>query len=201
MKGADPKARPCNNLTRFRCASVAAVAALVPALASLLGRLTPLGDGHGPIAVHVLAIETGQRPLLELLAGDEALLAEQPARPHGMGTVRIAHEAPAAAFAALRPALAAPLAQLAARLLELGSGHVAVAIEIEPVEGTAGVSLPALNPSLLSLLRGQPAIIIEVEAIEPLEGALDQLLTVEIGATLASRPFGGLGKSRTRNGE
>lgn len=199
MTAGRPKGPPAP--TSFDRRVLISVAALLPAFAPLLERLTPLGDGHGPIAVDVLAIEAGQRPLLELLSGDEALLAEQSARPHRVGTVRIAHEAPAAALAALGPALTASLAQLTSRLLELGSGHVAVAIEIEPVEGTAGASLPALRPSLLSLLRGQPAIIVDIEAIEPLEGALDKLLTVEIGATLASRPFGRLGKSRAGNSE
>ena len=196
-----PEGPPLYHVTRFRRALVAAVAALLPALAPLLERLTPLSDGHRSIAIHVLTIEAGQRPLLELLAGDEALLAEQSAGAHGVGAVSIAHEAPAAALAALGPALAAPLAKLSSRLLELGPGQIAVAIEIEPVEGTLGASRPALSPSLPSLLGGQPAIIVEIEAIEPLERALDQLLAVEIGATLASRALGGLGKSQAGNGE
>lgn len=103
MTAGRPKGPPAP--TSFDRRVLISVAALLPAFAPLLERLTPLGDGHGPIAVDVLAIEAGQRPLLELLSGDEALLAEQSARPHRVGTVRIAHEAPAAALAALGPAL------------------------------------------------------------------------------------------------
>ena len=64
------------------------------------------------------------------------------------------------------------------------------AIEIEPVERTSGASLLTLSPSLPSLLHGQAPIIVEVETVEALHCALDQLLTVEIGGSLASRAIG-----------
>src|SRR5688572_18282875 len=128
------------------CQSVAALAAILAPLAPCLERLAPLGDGDGPVPVAVLAIETGQRPLEELLAGDETLLAEQPAGADRMGPMRAPGEPATAVVAALGPTFASLLADLLACLLELGAGHASTTVEIEPIEDASGALLGTLLP-------------------------------------------------------
>ncbi|HET9428219.1 MAG TPA: hypothetical protein VFO69_07665 [Allosphingosinicella sp.] len=174
---------------------------LVALLAPMLRRLAPLGDRHGSVAILILPVEACQSALLELFASDKTLLAEHPAGAHGIGVVGTAHETPASTHAALGPGLTALTAELAPRLLEFRLRHTAVAIEIEPSEGAAGALFAMLIPSLLRLLGSQTAVMVAVEAIEPLGGPLDHLLTIDVGAALASRAVGRLGDSRTGNGQ
>ena len=99
-----------------------------------------------------------------------------------------------ALLASAGPALAPLLAQLAARLVELGAADAAVAVEVEPLEHPAGVLGAALLARLARFFRRRPAVMVEVEPREALVDARDYLLAGDIGIAVGTRAGRRLGE-------
>ena len=124
---------------------------------------------------------------------------ERPTTRSGLTTDRVV--AAGVALAAFRPALASLLAQLGARLLEFSPGHIAVAVEVQPVEGKTRTLLATLVARLASFFGGEAAVAIQVETVETLRGPFDDLLAIDVPAAIPSRSVSGLGDNRTRNNQ